>query len=428
MKKKITMVLAMLTLVMGASVATYGSSLVRNDDVLWLYVEDIDLNDKSETEKIEGISYDGYTNTLTLKNCNITTDSSDFIYYYGDIPLNINIEGNNTITGTESEGMYNTNFLDCESNTAGKDGSVNITGGGTLNLNKVRNITASYILSQSIENTININNVTINAEGGGIYSHVGNLKIENSTVKISNFDFRNSDGISLGTSDNEYGGKIDIKNSLLEIKPGNNGMNTSRTAIRCRSLNVNGLNIYAGAYEAKWKTDETGLLGKVDDKSEATPNYPMKSTEYSIGYVLITNQILALPGTVIDNHTSINIRDEKKATYFETGYTGNKICNVCGKIIETGKTTAKIAVKTPAIIRGKKKITVKYKKIPNATGFEIGYKKAGGKWKVKKYRGNKNCAKTIKGLKSSKKYTIKLRAVKGKLYSNWSKGKTVKVK
>ena len=47
------MVLAMLTLVLGASVATYGSSLVRNDDVLWLYVEDIDLNDKSETENIE---------------------------------------------------------------------------------------------------------------------------------------------------------------------------------------------------------------------------------------------------------------------------------------------------------------------------------------------------------------------------------------
>lgn len=141
------MVLAMLTLVMGVSVATYGSSLVRNDDVLWLYVEDIDLNDKSETEKIDGISYDGDTNTLTLKNCNITTDSSDFIYYYGDIPLNINIEENNTITGTESDGMYNTNFLDCESNTAGKDGGVNITGGGTLNLNKIRNISVGYILS-----------------------------------------------------------------------------------------------------------------------------------------------------------------------------------------------------------------------------------------------------------------------------------------
>lgn len=426
------MVLAMLTLVLGASVATYGSSLVRNDDVLWLYVEDIDLNDKSETENIEGISYDGDTNTLTLKNCNITTDSSDFIYYYGDIPLNINIEGNNTITGTESDGMYNTNFLDCESNTAGKDGSVNITGGGTLNLNKVRNITASYILSQSVENTININNVTINAGGGGIYSHVGNLKIENSTVKISNFDFKNSNGISLGTDDNEYGGKIDIKNSLVEIKSGNNGINISRAAIRCRSFNVNGLNIYAGASEAKWKANETSLLGKVDDKSETTPNYPMKSTEYSIGYVLITNQIFALPGTGItdggsngsdvnntmDNHTSISIRDEKKATYFETGYTGNKVCNVCGKIIETGKATAKIALKTPVISKGKKKNSVKYKKIPNATGFEIGYKQAGGKWKVKKYRGNKNCAKTIKGLKKSVKYIVQLRAVNGKKYSN----------
>lgn len=82
----------------------------------------------------------------------------------------------------------------------------------------------------------------------------------------------------MGTDDNEYGGKIDIKNSLVEIKPDNNGINASRAAIRCRSLNVNGLNIYAGASEAKWKANETSLLGKVDDKSETTPNYPMKST------------------------------------------------------------------------------------------------------------------------------------------------------
>lgn len=86
--------------------------------------------------------------------------------------------------------------------------------------------------------------------------------------------------------------------------------------------------------------------------------------------------------------------------------------------IKTKPAKAKIS----SVKAGKKKITVKIKKVKGADGYQI---KVGSKKKATtktKY--------VFKGLKSKKKYTVKVRAYVGNksLYGAWSNGKKVKVK
>lgn len=78
---------------------------------------------------------------------------------------------------------------------------------------------------------------------------------------------------------------------------------------------------------------------------------------------------------------------------------------------------------------GKKLFKVKYTAVPNAVGFQIRYK-IKGKWTVKTFNSAKSVTKTIKKLKSGKNYKVQIRAFSQnqKVYSNWSKAKTVKVK
>lgn len=99
------------------------------------------------------------------------------------------------------------------------------------------------------------------------------------------------------------------------------------------------------------------------------------------------------------------------------------------------KTTKTTKVSKPAKVTGlkvkagKKKITVSYKKVKGAKGYQIYYKVAGKKAKTVKTTAVK---KTIKKLTSKKKVTVKVRAYKkasGKTYyGSYSAKKTVKVK
>ena len=402
----------------------------KNDNVRWLDVNEIDLNSTLETETVPGVSYDEVTNTLTLNNCNLQTNSSEFIYYCGDIPLNIEIKGNNTLTGYEENDMYLTEFMSCGSDNDGTDSSVNVYGNGTLNLNKFRDITENHILEKSCNCTTSIKDVTINVIGGGFCSHRGNLNIENATVKIDNTDGKGNCGIEIGTNLDEIGGSVKISNSTVEVKVKPYDATTYYTALECRFLNVNGLNIYTGKNSAQWSANEKTLLGYAYPKDSSTPSYPTKKTEDYIGYVLITPEKKNLPdiSTAKDAHTSTYVKGQKAATYLALGYTGDKVCSVCGMVISRGTTITKLKLGTPTVKAGKKRITVKYKAVSGATGFQIRYKKAKGKWVIKKYKGNKSCSKVFKKLKRGKKYSVQIRAVKGSTYSDWSKIKIVKVK
>ncbi|MBQ4155966.1 MAG: leucine-rich repeat domain-containing protein [Clostridia bacterium] len=131
------------------------------------------------------------------------------------------------------------------------------------------------------------------------------------------------------------------------------------------------------------------------------------------------------------DHTTI-IKNKKQATYFGAGYTGDKVCETCSRVLEKGKTTAKLTLKVAKfkLTKGKKQFKVKYTKVADATGFQVRYKLK-GKWKTKTFNTKKTATKIIKKLKKGN-YQVQIRAmvVSGiqKAYSAWSKTARVRVK
>ena len=125
----------------------------------------------------------------------------------------------------------------------------------------------------------------------------------------------------------------------------------------------------------------------------------------------------------------LKVQKAKRATYFETGYTGDTICTRCEEILEKGKKIKKLTLAKPSIKTtvGKKKIKLVINKVTDATKYEIKVQLAK---KTKTYYTTKTTY-TLKKLKSKKKYTIKIRAMKiqgnQKVYSS-SVRKKVKVK
>ena len=86
--------------------------------------------------------------------------------------------------------------------------------------------------------------------------------------------------------------------------------------------------------------------------------------------------------------------------------------------------------------KGKKAFTVTYSKIKGVSGYQVQYstsKKFTKKTSKKvTYKGNKKFTKTVKKLKGAKKYYVRVRTYKTvngkKVYSGWSKAKTVTTK
>ena len=87
---------------------------------------------------------------------------------------------------------------------------------------------------------------------------------------------------------------------------------------------------------------------------------------------------------------------------------------------------------TVKVKAGKKRMIISYKKVKGASGYEIQYSlKKSFKSGVKKINLKKT-KRTVKKLKRGKKYYVRVRAFKKvgkkKIYSNWSKVKSVKIK
>ena len=150
-------------------------------------------------------------------------------------------------------------------------------------------------------------------------------------------------------------------------------------------------------------------------------------------YCTVCKQVVKQGEEIAPNGHTLVVQNAKKATYFAKGFTGDKVCSVCGEKVESGKAIKKLKLKKPKITvkTGKKLFKVKYTKVKGATGFQLRYR-IKGKWIVKKFKTKKTVTKTIKKLKSGKKYSVQIRAFvkKGKktAYSAWTKNKKVKIK
>lgn len=119
----------------------------------------------------------------------------------------------------------------------------------------------------------------------------------------------------------------------------------------------------------------------------------------------------------------------------KAGKTAGKKCSVCGKIMVPQKTvSAPKASDLKSVKAGKKKITVKWKKVSGVTGYEIQTatnKKFSKNVKLTTVKKASKVSATVNRLKSKKTYYVRVRAYKitsgVKVYSKWSK-KTLKVK
>ncbi len=122
------------------------------------------------------------------------------------------------------------------------------------------------------------------------------------------------------------------------------------------------------------------------------------------------------------------------STYTTQGYTLHT-CKICGYSY-TDNYTAKLKVNVPAVSslkKGKKKITVYISNAYNIDGIQISYSTSKKFTKSKtKTLSTKKTAKTLSKLKNKKKYYVKVRGYKivngKKVYSSWSKVKSVKTK
>ncbi len=151
-----------------------------------------------------------------------------------------------------------------------------------------------------------------------------------------------------------------------------------------------------------------------------------------------------LPDTVTapHNHTEKTVvKNQRAATYTESGYTGDTVCAICGKTVKKGKTISKKKLAKPARVtvncNKENVLAVSWKKSRDASGYEIQYalNKDFREAVTVKVKSSKT-RKTIKKLTSGKNYCVRIRAYKtvkvnGKsrrIYSGWVTCKKVKVK
>lgn len=101
--------------------------------------------------------------------------------------------------------------------------------------------------------------------------------------------------------------------------------------------------------------------------------------------------------------------------------------------VDTTVTVSK--TKLTKLVRGKKKMTVKWKKVSEVTGYQIQYSLKKGFEsgnRTKAVRGAQKTSVTVAKLKQKKVYYVRIRAYKKvgtkTCYSGWSAAKSVKVK
>lgn len=85
------------------------------------------------------------------------------------------------------------------------------------------------------------------------------------------------------------------------------------------------------------------------------------------------------------------------------------------------------STKIKKVKKGKKKVTLRWKKVKGATGYQIEYSKDGKTWNTMFIKGGKKTSATIKKLSKGKWY-FKVRPVKGDYLGILSKQKSKKVK
>lgn len=144
------------------------------------------------------------------------------------------------------------------------------------------------------------------------------------------------------------------------------------------------------------------------------------------------------PTTTKPTATKPTTAPTDKATAVKTTVT--KVPSGAKKVNGEWVNTKQKKTSVKSLKKGKKSFKVTWKKVTAVSGYQIQYSTSKnftkGKTKTVTVKGSKSTSKTIKNLKSKKKYYVRIRTYKNvklngktvKVYSSWSKAKSVKTK
>ena len=193
---------------------------------------------------------------------------------------------------------------------------------------------------------------------------------------------------------------------------------SNNTNVGTATVTITGKGNYAGTATAKFEIVKANIQN-ASVTGVANRYYTGKARTQTDLRVYIAGKVLST-----DNYSVV---------YTNNKNIGQASLTITGKGNYTGTITKTFIVKprkvaSVKVTKGKKRVTVRYKK-QNGARYQIYYKKAGTKAKTVKTAAVKR---TIKKLKSGKTYTIKVRAYKKigskTYYGKYSKAKKVRVR
>ncbi len=236
---------------------------------------------------------------------------------------------------------------------------------------------------------------------------------------------------------------------LTETKPStctNKGYK-KYTCTVCNDSYTESLPLVPHRYESKKKKAGIGTNGYVSDECTVCGDVESKSVIYGVNRITLGSTTYSYTGK--SQKPSVTVKDSKGKTVPASSYTvsyskdtksvGKHSVKITLKGNYTGSKTLYYTVipkntSLSKLTAGKKSFTVTLKKYTTqTTGYQIQYSTSSNFKGTKTVTlSNKTTAKKVKGLKSKKKYYVRVRTYKtvdGKKYcSKWSKAKTVKTK
>ena len=396
------------------------------------------------TYTAEGVGSPGIYSTadITATGAEITANSSEAVVIEGGNSVTLNnatVTGNNKVLNGQSQVKTNVMIYQSMSGDASSGASYFTMTGGTLTAK-----TGCMFYVTNTTTTINLEGVELNpvsgehlmtiAAGpwGSSGSNGGNATV-NASAQTLTGDISVDDDSTLNlklTEGSAWEGALsgdgDTYVSLAEGCTWTLTGNSTVKSLSCSdgaidlngyTLTVNGTEYTSGASEGTEIEQSAGTAGQ-NDQAQTPPDQNGQSGQNgSNGQNDQNGQPPALPE---GENGNAQIPPDQNGQNNQNGQNGQNISadkNMLGTV----------TVKT--LKAGKKKLTVKFKAVKDATKYQVAVKKGNGKWKI---YNTKKTSRTIKKLKSKAKYTVKVRALKkvnGKWNAGqWSRAKSVKVK
>ena len=383
----------------------------------------------NSVKSIGGSAFYGFSSLTSVTIPNSVTSIGGSAFYGCKNLKNVSIPD-----GVETIG--DNAFYDCRKFTEiTLPKSVNYVGSGAfwncINLNKVK------LLNPDCSISVNLSSNTMPfPKCATIYGYSG------STAEV----FAKNNGYNfLDMTKNCYHHSY----KLTETKPStctNKGYK-KYTCTVCNDSYTESLPLVPHRYENKKKKAGIGTNGYVSDECTVCGDVESKSVIYGVNRITLGSTTYSYTGK--SQKPSVTVKDSKGKTVPASSYTvsyskdtksvGKHSVKITLKGNYTGSKTLYYTVipkntSLSKLTAGKKSFTVTIKKYTTqTTGYQIQYSTSSNFKGAKTVTlSNKTTAKKVKGLKSKKKYYVRVRTYKtvdGKKYcSKWSKAKTVKTK